>query len=287
MTARENKLGSDATENVDAATVVSFGDEWTHFDQSALSEEELAGAFSVYFKIFPWDARPAGAEGFDMGCGSGRWARLVASRVRRLNCIDASAEALSVARRTLADRDNVRFLHAPANAVPLPRASQDFGYSLAVLHHIPDTEAALRACVALLKPGAPLLVYLYYRFDNRPCWFRMIWRGSETFRAVISKLPSWLKPLVTDVIAVLAYLPLARLALLGERLRLDMKAVPLYYYRDKSFYTMRTDSRDRFGTPLKLRFTRSELEAMVKRVGLVEIQFLEQEPYWCAVGRKN
>ena len=287
MTIRENRSAANASANVDAATVVSFGDEWSHFDQSALSKAELARAFSVYFKIFPWDALPDDAEGFDMGCGSGRWAQLVASRVGTLNCIDASAEALSVARRTLADHDNVRFLHAPANAVPLPRASQDFGYSLGVLHHIPDTEAALRACVALLKPGAPLLVYLYYRFDNRPCWFRMIWRGSETFRAVISKLPSWLKPLVTDVIAVLAYLPLARLALLGKRLGLEMKAVPLYYYHDKSFYTMRTDSRDRFGTPLEQRLTRSEIEAMMKRAGLVEIEFLEEEPYWCAVGRKN
>jgi len=66
---------------------------------------------------------------------------------------DASAEALSVARRTLADHDNIRFFHATAKATPLPRASQDFGYSLGVLHQIPDTEAALKACVDLLKPG--------------------------------------------------------------------------------------------------------------------------------------
>ena len=246
MTIRENRSAANASANVDAATVVSFGDEWSHFDQSALSKAELARAFSVYFKIFPWDALPDDAEGFDMGCGSGRWAQLVAPRVGMLNCIDASAEALSVARRTLADHDNIRFFHATANAAPLPKASQDFGYSLGVLHHIPDTEAALHACVDLLKPGAPLLVYLYYRFDNRPSWFRLIWQASETLRVVVSRLPSRLKPLITDMIALLVYFPLARLALLGERLGLKMNAMPLYFYRDKSFYTMRTDSRDRF-----------------------------------------
>ena len=204
-----------------------------------------------------------------------------------LNCIDASAEALSVARRTLADHDNIRFFHATANAAPLPKASQDFGYSLGVLHHIPDTEAALHACVDLLKPGAPLLVYLYYRFDNRPSWFRLIWQASETLRVVVSRLPSRLKPLITDMIALLVYFPLARLALLGERLGLKMNAMPLYFYRDKSFYTMRTDSRDRFGTPLEQRFTRSEIEAMMRRTGLVDVEFLEGEPYWCAVGRKK
>ncbi|MEK4033071.1 class I SAM-dependent methyltransferase [Methylocystis sp. IM2] len=273
--------------NVDAETVASFGDEWTRFDQSALSENELIRAFSLYFKIFPWSSLPQNPEGFDMGCGSGRWARLVAPRVGRLNCIDASEGALSIARRTLASHENVHFYHALADAVPLRCASQDFGYSLGVLHHIPDTEAALRACVDLLKPGAPLLIYLYYRFDNRPLWFSLLWRASEVVRAIISRLPGPFKSLATDVIALLIYFPLARLALLGERLGLRVRNAPLYFYRDKSFYAMRTDSRDRFGTPLEQRFTRSEIDMMMQRAGLTDIHFLEEEPYWCAVGRKS
>jgi SAM-dependent methyltransferase len=281
------KLTMCSSDNSDSATIASFGDEWTRFDQSVLSEDELARAFSVYFKIFPWRAVPESAEGFDMGCGSGRWARLVAPRVGRLNCVDASAEALSIARRTLADHDNVRCYHAPLNAVPLTRASQDFGYSLGVLHHVPDTDAALRACVDLLKPGAPLLVYLFYRFDNRPYWYCAVWRVADTLRAVISRLPSGVKHLATDLIAALIYFPMARLALAGERLGVKVKNVPLYHYRDKSFYTMRTDSRDRFGTPLEKRFTRLEIETMMKGAGLVDIEFLEEEPYWCAVGRKS
>jgi 2-polyprenyl-3-methyl-5-hydroxy-6-metoxy-1,4-benzoquinol methylase len=43
----------------------------------------------------------------------------------------------------------------------------DFGYSLGVLHHIPDAQKALSDCVKKLKLGAPFLVYLYYSFDNR------------------------------------------------------------------------------------------------------------------------
>jgi len=85
-----------------------------------------------------------------MGRGSGRWAQLLAPRVGMLSCMDASAETLSVARRTLADH----FFHATAKATPLPRESQDFGYSLGALHQIPDTEAALQACIDRLKPGA-------------------------------------------------------------------------------------------------------------------------------------
>ena len=44
--------------------------------------------------------------------------------------------------------------------MPLPDGALDFGYSLGVLHHIPDTQSALRACVRKLKAGAPFLLYL-------------------------------------------------------------------------------------------------------------------------------
>lgn len=274
------------TSNLDAATVASFGDEWSRYDQSALDEAERARLFERYFRIFPWNSLPPQAEGFDMGCGSGRWAKMVLPRVGLLNCIDPSTEALAVARRNLAGSENVRLVQAIADSVPLEESSQDFGYSLGVLHHIPDTQAAMGACVRLLKPGAPFLVYLYYRFDNRPAWFKALWRLSEIVRACISALPAWSKHLITDSIAVAIYWPLARTARLGELLGSDMRHWPLYGYRSLSFYTMRTDARDRFGTPLEQRFTREEIDGMMRSAGLTDVVFSDSEPFWCAVGVK-
>jgi SAM-dependent methyltransferase len=274
-------------QNLDEKTVSSFGDEWSKFDQTTLSLDEHTRLFDTYFGIFPWDALPHHAEGFDLGCGSGRWARLVAPRVAILNCIDPAEAALDVARRALADQPRARFHHASVDAIPLAANSQDFGYSLGVLHHIPDTLAALKACTALLKPGAPFLLYLYYRFDNRPAWFRMLWRASELGRGAISKMPAGLKALTTDLIAALVYWPLARLAWLLERLGLKVDALPLSFYRNTSFYTMRTDSRDRFGTPLEQRFTKAEIAAMMAAAGLEGVRFSEREPFWVAVGVKT
>ena len=142
-------------------TVASFGDEWQRCDQSGLADKESGVIFSAYFSIFPWDRLPQNATGFDMGCGTGRWARHVAKRVGTLHCIDPST-ALDVAQRNLRDANNVIFHSGGVDDGCLPEGSQDFGYSLGVLHHIPDTEAAMRACVRMLKPGAPFLVYLYY-----------------------------------------------------------------------------------------------------------------------------
>ena len=278
-------MNTESKNNLDDATVDSFGDEWSRFDQTALSEQEASKIFDEYFAIFPWASLGADASGFDMGCGSGRWARLVAPKVGHLHCIDPSS-ALDTARKALSNATNVSFHNASVDQSALPDGSQDFGYSLGVLHHVPDTAAAVRSCVDMLKPGAPFLVYLYYAFDGRPAVFRFAWRVSDILRRAICRLPSAVKHAVTDVLALLVYWPLARLSWFAEKLGMRVKNIPLSYYRAHSFYTMRTDSRDRFGTPLERRFTKAEISSMMGAAGLRNVRFSEAAPYWCAVGYK-
>jgi SAM-dependent methyltransferase len=273
--------------NLDHETVTGFGDEWTAFDQSGVGEDELDEIFEQYFSIFEWDRLPSEAVGFDMGCGSGRWARRVARRVGRLHCIDASERALEVAAGNLADHENCVLHLTSVEGTGLPHSSMDFGYSLGVLHHVPDTQAAMTACVQLLKPGAPLLLYLYYAFDNRPLWYRLLWRLSDVGRRGLSRAPHDVKLAVSAVSAVIVYWPLARTARVAARLGLSgARNLPLSYYAKRSLYTMRTDAYDRFGTRLEQRFTRAEIAAMMERAGLGEIRFSEREPFWCAVGTR-
>lgn len=273
--------------NLDLATVEGFGREWSRFDQSVLDSRELQAQFRRYFRVFPWEALPNDAIGFDLGCGSGRWALIAAESVGMLHCIDASDAALEVARRNLADRTNVEFHHASVDAMPFADGSMDFGYSLGVLHHIPDTGGAIASCVKKLKAGAPFLVYLYYAFDNRPIWFRGVWRASDVFRRGISRMPFGVKKLVTDAIATGIYFPFAKLSGLLEKLGANVEAIPLSTYRRHSFYTMRTDALDRFGTTLEKRFTRMEIADMMRAAGLEQVRFSDEEPYWCAVGFKR
>src|SRR5687767_8172060 len=183
-------------ENIDRKVVQGFGEEWSRFDQSALPDDERASIFGSYFAVFPWEQIPNHAVGFDAGCGTGRWAALVAPRVGHLHCIDPSS-ALAVARRMLRDQPNCSFHNTSINKMPLADQSMDFGYSLGVLHHIPDTENALRACTRKLKPGAPFLLYLYYAFDNQPAWFRAVWHLSDVFRRVVCRMPSTAKHAIT------------------------------------------------------------------------------------------
>ena len=85
-----------------------------------------------------------------MGCGSGRWAKVVAPRVGMLNCIEPSL-AIDVARKNLSQNKNVNFIKLAIEDINLKPDSQDFGYCLGVLHHTENTQKNLNKCTSLLK----------------------------------------------------------------------------------------------------------------------------------------
>src|SRR5262249_6577991 len=161
---------------------------------------------------------------------------------------------------------------ASVDAIPLADGSMDFGYSLGVLHHVPDTAAGIASCVAKLKKGAPFLCYLYYRFDNRPAWLRALWHASDLGPRVVSRMPPAATPVVTDGMALGVSVPSASAGRLLESTGRDVDAFPLAAYRHSSFYRMRTDALDRFGTRLEQRFTAAEITAMMRAAGLERVE---------------
>jgi ubiquinone/menaquinone biosynthesis C-methylase UbiE len=274
--------------NVDADVTDGFGQEWSTFTQSPseLNDDERQQIFDQYFRLFPWDILPSTAEGLDAGCGTGRWAVQVAPRVARLHLLDASPVALAVAKQNLAGAGNVTFHLASVSEIPLGDASLDFAYSLGVLHHVPDTFGAIKHIAAKLKPGSPFLIYLYYALDNRPIWFRVVWRMANVARLVISGFPSSLKLATSGLIAATIYWPIANFCRLLSAFGVSTRSIPLEFYKDRSFYTMRTDAYDRFCTSLEKRFTRIEIERLLAEAGFDQIVFSDQMPFWCAVARK-
>ncbi len=281
--ARKAAGGNDSP-NLDPRLVKGFGHEWSRFTNEALSEAELSEIFDGYTTIFPWEDLPVDAEGFDAGCGSGRWARFFAPRVGLLHCIDASEAALDVAREALSGHANVEFRHEGLSSMGLADGTCDFGYCLGVLHHIPDTEHALAECVAKLKPGAPFLVYLYYDLAGRGWLQRRVFGVATMVRAVVSRLPSRARAVVTDVLAVVVYWPLALVARMVEKIGWDPSSVPLFQYRNRSFYVMRNDALDRFGTRLEKRYSKEQVRLLLEGGGLEKVTFSDGPPWWVAVG---
>jgi hypothetical protein len=145
----------------------------------------------------------------------------------------------------------------------------------------------MKSATAKLKPGAPFLVYLYYAFDNKGAAFRAIWKISEIGRFVISRSPRVIRNILSEILARLVYWPLARISKVLAARGMNVDSIPLSAYRDLSFYTMRTDALDRFGTRLEQRFTRVEIDRMMRDAGLENVRFSDGLPYWCAVGTKK
>ena len=148
--------------NIDKTVVDDFGHEWEKFNHLDLKEDDIRSSYDQYFRIFPFDELGIDSEGFDMGCGSGRWAKFVAPQVGTLNCIDPSSAAIEVAKKSLSEYKNTRFHNGSVGDDMLSLGSQDFGYCLGVLHHVPDTLEGIKSCAKLLKEDAPFLLYLYY-----------------------------------------------------------------------------------------------------------------------------
>ena len=100
-------------------------------------------------------------------------------------------------------------------------------------------------------------------------------------------MPYGLRYFSSQIIAFFVYFPLARIAFLMEKLNINVSNLPLSSYKNLSFYTMRTDALDRFGTRLEQRFTRDEIKQMMRNAGLEEIKFSDSKPFWVAVGIKS
>jgi 2-polyprenyl-3-methyl-5-hydroxy-6-metoxy-1,4-benzoquinol methylase len=152
----------------------SFGYQWHRYQKTQLDHDEIRESernFLMKTALCPADLK--GKLVLDVGCGMGRFAEVATRWGARVVGVDLSLAA-EVAARNLADRDFVAF---QADVFNLPFAPESFDviYSIGVLHHTPDCEAAVKALDRYLKPGGLLVVWLYSGYNK---WYRFsdFWR---------------------------------------------------------------------------------------------------------------
>ncbi len=274
-------------ENIDPVTVESFGEEWNKF--SEFNDEEIESIGNEYFDIVPTELlNQDSTTVIDLGCGSGRWSMYLSDKVKEIHAVDPSKAVFSAAHLTQS-APNIFLSQASVDNIPFDDESFDFGISLGVLHHIPDTEKALMSLSKKIKRNGHLLIYLYYALDNRSMAYRALFNVSTLFRRIISKMPSGLKKFTCDLIAFFVYLPFVGIASLVKVFSKGdfYKKVPLSYYVGKSLNVIRNDSLDRFGTPLEQRFTKEQIAEMMKNCGFEDLVFSEKMPCWHVIGKKK
>jgi len=146
----------------------SFGFQWKRYARTQLDGNEVRDS-EHHFRI-KTGFEPQDLDGklvLDVGCGMGRFAEVATRWGARVVGVDLSAAA-EVAARNLANRDFLA-LQADVFHLPFELGSFDCIYSLGVLHHTPDCEAAVKILPQFLKPGGTLAVWLYSGYNK---WYR-------------------------------------------------------------------------------------------------------------------
>lgn len=278
---------SSNEDNLDLETVHSFGKEWDKF--SSFDDAEIKKIGDDYFDIVTPHMLNENTIVLDVGCGMGRWSYYVADKVKWVEAVDPS-DSIYKAASFLKSKKNIRISKTSVQNLPFHDESFDFVFSLGVLHHVPNTQEAIYRCIDKLKKGGYFLLYLYYNLDNRGFFYKLFFHITNLGRKLISKLPSRIKLIVCDIIAVLVYLPLVFLSKTFKILfpkRKWYKKIPLSYYTDKNFSIIRNDSLDRFGTPLEQRFSQKQIKEMLEKAEMGDITFSQREPYWHVISRKK
>jgi len=272
-------------DNIDAEVVNAFGEEWLKFQH--YSDEDIRSLAIMYFDILTDDIINKNTYALDIGCGTGRWTKYLSHRMGFVEAIDPS-NAVLAADHLLAEVENVRISKASVETIPFDDETFDFAMSIGVLHHIPNTQQAMTDCVKKIKRGGYFYCYLYYNMDNKGFVFRSLFYISDLFRKLVSRMPAGLKRFSCDLLAVFFYMPFVLTARFINWIGLKKlaKKIPLSDYANKSFFIIRNDCLDRFGTKLEQRFSRAEMELMMQRSGLSNIKFGSHSPYWHAIGQK-
>jgi SAM-dependent methyltransferase len=165
----------------------SFGYQWQQFSKTQLKPKFAERDFQAKTGIREEDVR--GKMILDVGCGMGRFAEVATRWGATVIGIDLSSAAEEAA-KNLTDRDFVA-LQADVFALPFAPGSFDCIYSVGVLHHTPDCEAAFRQLPQYLKPGGTIAVWLYSGYNN---WYRFSdFYRKFTSRISVQKLHSFLR----------------------------------------------------------------------------------------------
>jgi SAM-dependent methyltransferase len=117
----------------------------------------------------------------DVGCGTGRFARLLATRSSEVDAVDRSAEMISAA----APAPNVTFVHADIRDLDLA-AGYDFISCIAAIHHLPFAETVTRLRDAL-APGGVLAIIGLSRLSPGDLPLRVIAFWPNRVRLVLGR----------------------------------------------------------------------------------------------------
>jgi SAM-dependent methyltransferase len=242
----------------------TFGYQHTSFDRLSPQDSRV---FGRYYRDVPFE-RLQGKVGLDAGCGNGRFAVHLASRVGTLAALDGSP-AIRVAARRLESFPGAVAVRGDLRRPPLRPDSFDLITCVGVLHHFVDPGEGFAALVRLLAPGGVLHVYLYSKPERGTARARVV-AAAGSLRRITVRMPLSIVRAVSAVAACCLYAGLVLPGRLGRRMGVRaLERLPLQMYRDVPFRILWEAVFDLLSAPLERRYSWEEVEPWYTEAGLV------------------
>ncbi|HVF22174.1 MAG TPA: methyltransferase domain-containing protein [Pyrinomonadaceae bacterium] len=282
---REALVGAAPATGMDAKqveTALSFGYEWQRFPEM----------YDQWERQFLDYMQPHGPEFFrgkkvlDAGCGNGRFAYYAGKYGAEVWALDLGP-AVEVARRNT-ESVGARVVQADLHNPPFALESFDFIYSIGVLHHLTDPEAAFRNLLRFLKPGGEVQIYLYWKPERRPIKALLL-SAVGAARQLTTRLPLGAVHLLAYPAALAAFLFFVwpyRIMKRVPALERLAEELPMKQYANYPFRVCVNDQFDRLSAPIENRYTRADVQNWLARAAL-ESPVVGENFGWVATGRKS
>jgi SAM-dependent methyltransferase len=212
----------------------------------------------------------------DAGCGDGfDLASIALDPACRAVGIELSFEGSLVSQ---AHAPSATVIRGDVRRLPFRDQVFDGAYSYGVVHHTTDPEGAVREIASTLRPGAPLLLYVYEDFSDRSFFWRLGLRLTAAARLVTSRLPPATLWHVCRALAPAIY---ALCAAPARRL-----SKPWPYHECASAGEIVPNLYDRLSPPIECRYSKDGAVQLLTQAGL-EVLAVGQQRGWMVYGFKG
>lgn len=181
--------------NLDAhGSPTRFGYEWEYFSDLIPEYEEQ---FNRWISVLELESL-ADLFVIDAGCGTGRnslW--LHKKGAKKVLAFDVEPSTVQVAARNLNNYKSIEVAQMSIYSAELPATNlADIVFSIGVIHHLVDPNAALLNLAKLLKPNGLLVIWVYGKEGNK--W--LLW-FLEPVRKITKHIPMPILNSLSNIIA--------------------------------------------------------------------------------------
>jgi SAM-dependent methyltransferase len=212
----------------------------------------------------------------DAGCGEGvDLASVVLTDRCRAIGVELSQGGVATTHVRISALPAARLVQGSVLALPFRDHTFDGAYSYGVVHHTIDPPAAVREIARTLKPGAPLLFYVYEDFSRRSWPWRAALSTVNAGRSLVWRMPP---PAIRAFCWAIA--PLVFAACTWPSRHFSWAArFPYPAHQNATLRSLIPDLYDRFAAPIEKRYSEQSAAELAEQAGLV-VRRVAQERGW-------